>query len=282
MKVLINFADMAYMKQQKYNSKSGRKIGGFDKVIEYSPECIDISFRKRYSSTFAIERGCGLWLWKPYFILKTLNELQDNDYLFYCDSGAYFLQSIDKLIMVLERDQQDIMCFEIPLVECMWTSGSCIKRMKCEEKKYMYTPQRCASYILIKNTINSRRIILEYLDACEDIENLQGGELGEDCIAHREDQSIWSLVTKKNGIYAYRDPSQFGFFPSAYIQYAKQRRDCVLVGYTDQSKSTYPCVIYLYRKEACYRFIPRMKGKIGLYLKIFFKYKFAKVINSLL
>lgn len=69
-----------------------------DLVKEYTPEDIDSSFKNDNVNIFKYKRGCGLWLWKPYFINKVINENKDGDYIFYCDSGG-FLFVILKLYM---------------------------------------------------------------------------------------------------------------------------------------------------------------------------------------
>ena len=44
-KILINYANDAFKEAQKLNSKTGRSVGKFDKVIEYSPKDIDRMYR---------------------------------------------------------------------------------------------------------------------------------------------------------------------------------------------------------------------------------------------
>lgn len=272
-KVLINFADKNYKEQQKYNTKTGYRIGKFDKVIEFSPDNIPESYKTAHNDIFSVSRGYGLWLWKPYFILETLKKLNDGDYLFYCDSGAYFMESVDLLIAVMERDKQEVMCYEIPLLECQWTSKTCSDGMNCFDEKYLLTPQRCASYMLIKKSAFSMDVISSYLKYCENYELLSGGDLGNMCLAHREDQSIWSLVTKQYGIKAYRDPSQYGFLPGSYIRYGMRIKGLALAGYTDQCKASYPCVLYLYRKGADYKLVHRMVNKLKLKRNLYFNSK---------
>lgn len=273
MKVLINFANENFRKQQAYNTKTGYSVGKFDKVIEYSPKDIDEEFYKKNEDILKIERGCGLWLWKPYFILKTLNELNEGDYLFYCDSGAYFLSSIDNLISVMERDHTDVMCYEIPLLEYEWTSKRCIDGMKCNSPEYLYTPQREGGFILLKNTPFAKSIIAEFLHLCENKDLLIGDELGDQCITHREDQSIWSLLTKKYKIKSYREPSQYGFLPRMFIRYSIARTGVANVCFTDHSDSSYPIIVYLYRKEAHYKFIPRVISRLRLMRAMYFNNK---------
>jgi hypothetical protein len=120
-KYLLNFADNNFRKSQIYNSYTAIKFGNFDKVFEFSPKDIDVNFKNKYSKIFSYKRGYGLWLWKPYFILKTLKELNDGDYLFYCDSGAYFLNDIDYLIRLSIDNNQSIIGFDLPLIERQFT-----------------------------------------------------------------------------------------------------------------------------------------------------------------
>lgn len=119
-------------------------------MIEFSPDDIPASYKEQHVDIFSVKRGYGLWLWKPYFIVQTLKSLNEGDYLFYCDSGAYFLKPIDLLISVMEHDKQEIMCYEIPLLECQWTSESWKNKkakiiMNTTERCFGFTPAICLS-----------------------------------------------------------------------------------------------------------------------------------------
>ena len=46
-KILINYANKAFKKAQKLNSKTGLGVGNFDRVIEYSPKDIDKKFYEK-------------------------------------------------------------------------------------------------------------------------------------------------------------------------------------------------------------------------------------------
>ena len=83
---VINFAEgLPYSKYRKICSKSARWIGRADNVIEYSASDIEPSFIEKNKSIMSKKRGFGLWLWKPYFINKTLKQMNDGDWLFYVD-----------------------------------------------------------------------------------------------------------------------------------------------------------------------------------------------------
>ena len=91
---LINYANSGYVKSRAKQKETALTIAGIQKVIEYNYGDIDDFFKQSCPKHFGNPRGAGYWVWKPYFILKTLDTLQDGDVLVYCDSGAYFKDSI--------------------------------------------------------------------------------------------------------------------------------------------------------------------------------------------
>jgi len=250
MKIAINYANDRFLKQQKYNTKTAYKKGKFDKVIEYGPNNIDIDFYKKYSYLVKQTKGSGYWIWKPYIIHKTLNEISIGDYLFYCDSGAYYINKIDYLIECMENSKQDIMIFELPLIEKQWTKRDAFILMDCDEAKYTDDNQRLASFILIKKSDFTVMFINEYLKFCEDPRILTDQQNvcrkdNYDCfIDHRHDQSILSLLSKKYDLKAFRDPSEYGTIPENYIHGArKMSTKDILYKLKDYPNSSYPEII---------------------------------------
>ena len=79
--VLANYADWRYSIAQKKNTASGLAIGGFDQVFSYGPRDIDQAFFNRNKNILQQKKGNGLWLWKPYFIQKSLKKIKEGDYI---------------------------------------------------------------------------------------------------------------------------------------------------------------------------------------------------------
>ena len=77
MNILVNFADEKYKQVRSINSWTGIHVAGMDLVKEYTPEDIDSSFKNDNVNIFKYKRGCGLWLWKPYFINKVIIKPED-------------------------------------------------------------------------------------------------------------------------------------------------------------------------------------------------------------
>lgn len=277
--IAINYADDNYKLQQEYNTQTAWKKGKVDCVIEYHPKDIDSAFLDKNKHIFAYKRGAGLWLWKPYIILKTLQQMNDGDYLFYCDSGAYYTKPIRKLVSVLERDGIEIMPFELPLLECQWTKRETFVEMGCDNNQ---TNQILATFLLLKKSPLAMKIVNEWLyysqnEICISPKLFTDIKNPNDFIAHREDQSIFSLLCRKNGIIPYREPSQYGDRPYIYAWTPRSGMKEYSLHYRKYPRSTYPRIVVSVRKSNPkeYRwknFIKDIFDYVGLY-RLIFKYK---------
>lgn len=219
--VLINYADDKFRSVQKLCSYTGKIIGRCSQVISYTPEDIDKQFANKNKQILETKRGAGLWLWKPYFIHRTMKQLNKGDYLFYCDSGAFFVRSIKEIIKSMD---QDIWVTELPLIEEQWTKPECFSKMGLDTDKYKKSNQIQASFLCIRKTDDSEIFVKKWLALCCDF-FLISPKINENddsekpvFIAHREDQSLLSLLCKKEGIIPHKDPSQFGRYPEGYKQ----------------------------------------------------------------
>lgn len=225
MKILINYADKQYEPARKWNTLTGRYIAKFDKVYEYTPNDIDQSFAKLHHDILSQKRGNGLWLWKPYFVNKVLSDCTDGDIIFYCDSGSFFIGGGGGIITNLSDTQPLFVC-DIPLLESCFTKPACFEKMGLTEKMYKTSNQIIATYFCFLVTPTMRKFMEEWLSLCCDFELLSPAGLGkfdipttdfgESFVAHREDQSIFSLLCKKYKISPHRDISQRGKHPETY------------------------------------------------------------------
>ena len=102
MKVHINYAAGCYFASQRACGASALQ-NGFDRTIAYGLPDIDPAFLNANRFTFSQPRGAGYWLWKPYFILRTLITLDPGDWLMYTDSGMSFVRDPWPFIMPHEE-----------------------------------------------------------------------------------------------------------------------------------------------------------------------------------
>jgi hypothetical protein len=217
MKILINYAHNEFYASQKANSASGL-ANGFDGVYEYGYANLDPTFCKKNEHILKHKKGAGYWLWKPQIILQTFDLCKEGDYVFYCDSGAKFIASIDPLLPLCDY-AKGVMLFHLSPeegnYEFLQTKGDAFKLMDCMRPEIFYTVPLLASFQLYKNCTFARDFVKELLRYCEDeriltdMENTVQGNF-DGFINHRHDQSVLSCLQKKMRIPAFTDPSQFG------------------------------------------------------------------------
>lgn len=234
----VNYANDLYRDAQVMNTRTAYE-NGVDKVFEYTFESLPDEFIKNHSRHFACSRGNGLWIWKPYVILDALSKIEDNDYLIYIDSGAAYVNNVSYLIDAMEDQNCDIMPFVITPKEKQWSKRDAFILMECDSDEIAESPQICGGYIVIKKSNHSVRIMEEYLRYASDyrIVSEDKSVLGKDYagfVENRHDQTVWSLLCKKEGILPFRDPSEFGLNPDFFSNEVNNR-------------STYPQIVESHR-----------------------------------
>lgn len=215
MKYLINYADLAFFRSRMLNSLTGIQAG-FDAVIQYKRENIDDKFLTKNNSILSQRRGAGYWLWKPYFILKTLERLDDGDILFYADAGTEFVRSADPLFARIEKEPMGIAAFQLTggHKEGEYTRKSVIEALGLDPAVVRTTDQIMASFVIARKCESSIKVVKKWLESCEDPDLILDKDRDPDEFPefkdHRHDQSLWSLWTKKLNVPVYPDPTQWG------------------------------------------------------------------------
>ena len=213
MNVLVNYATPNFAARRYLNSVSGLRVGGFDKVVEYSPADLDPAFRRRNAHILRHDRGGGYWVWKPWIIEKTLKRLRKDDFMFYVDAGSFFVASIEPLVELMRRTDQDVIAFTCKWqVERMWTKRDAFVLMNCDSARFTDTWQVESGYSLWRRSRFSLALAAEWSSLVQD-ESLVtdapsrcGTEEYPEFREHRHDQSVWSLLCKKHGVALHRQP----------------------------------------------------------------------------
>lgn len=245
---LVNYANDKYRPAQRVNSWFGKHVGNFDEVISFGPNDIDADFRTAHKDILSGKRGNGYWLWKPYFIQRVIDNSKDGDYIFYLDSGAFFVRDI-RLLMPYVTDENPLFVTDIPLMECNWTKPACFEYFHAEHLRY--TNQIQSGYIFFIVNDYTRDFFREYLEICQSTKLLVSEGLGkydsatknydDQFVSHREDQSILSIMCKLRGIKAHRDLSQHGFDPMSFYN------PNYLYKEPNHANDHYPTMVFLLR-----------------------------------
>lgn len=219
MKLLLSFST-DHMRDSLYRLASTALVpGGVDGTILYGPEHMDRHFVHKTASIFAQRKGAGLWLWKPWLINQTLHHRPEGELIIYVDAGLSFVSSATPLFELAAAAQEEIVCFGMALhSERKFTKRRVLETLGCEHDECVESGQRAATFILFRVGPKSRAFVKEWLELASDVSLISETESEthpehDDFLAHRHDQSIFSVLTKKHGIKAHRVPTQYGLDP---------------------------------------------------------------------
>ncbi|MDR1013065.1 MAG: hypothetical protein LBL38_02240 [Lactobacillales bacterium] len=209
--ILLNFSNKLYRKAQILQNLSAKLFCNFTSIVSYkSVKDLGNDFFNKYFNYFNYSRGYGLWIWKPYIFLRELKKLNEGDILMYVDSGACFIRNPKS--MLEETNTEYIWVSQNTYSERMYTKASLFKCLKVEGDKFENTFQIQGGIIIAKKSDRVLAFFEEWLNLCT-LDNLKPTEnakdgLYEDFVAHREDQSVLSLLCKKHEVIPHESPFQ--------------------------------------------------------------------------
>ena len=175
-----------------------------DEFYAYTPGDIDEEFKEKNKDILSRGRGNGYWLWKPYFLYKTLKtKLKDGDYLIYSDAGILYIDKAQLIVDFLNERKAEMYFHRLPHLEKHYTKRDAFILLGADLPFFTETGQFNAAFQIYKKSRFTEIFLEEYLYYAQDKRiisdepNTLGLENYEGFKAHRHDQSILSLLTKK-------------------------------------------------------------------------------------
>ena len=202
--VAISYANFRFKKQLKINELTAIKVGKVDEYYSYKFDDIDLNFKKKNKNILSRRRGDGYWLWKPYFILKTLKEkLNKGDYLIYTDAGIFYLDKVDKLIKFMISINEDIWLNRLPYLEKKYSKRDAFILLDADYPIYTETSQYMAGIQVYKKSKYTENFLTKLLNYSTDKRiitddpNTQGLPNYKEFRENRHDQTVISILIKK-------------------------------------------------------------------------------------
>jgi hypothetical protein len=159
------------------------------------------------NKVLTLQRGGGYWIWKPIIIKNQLELMNNDDILVYVDAGChinkYGLNRFNEYLSYLTNDKPMIR-FQMEAPEYKYTTTSILKYFNVEnDENITKTGQFIGGIQIIKKSNISMKIVNEWYSVA--IENpLLFSDFYNNIDRHpefqdnRHDQSIFSIITKKN------------------------------------------------------------------------------------
>lgn len=217
---LISYGDVMYKVQREFFKESALFSSFFDEVTIFTRENIDGEFAAGFQEILQFPRGGGYMIWKPYFIKRALDALKEGDILIYCDAGCMIndwgKERFDEYIKKLRSSETGIITFEMELKEYEYTKREVFDYFKSPEA-IINSKQIISGIILIRKCAHTCMMIDKWYQTIYDnpwlfTDQMDTGIQHSGFIAHRHDQSIFSVILKTYGAEVLPDETYFNDF----------------------------------------------------------------------
>ncbi|CAK9052902.1 Leucine-rich repeat protein SHOC-2 [Durusdinium trenchii] len=215
--VAISYAHGCCAKSLKRNRDQALRVG-VDEARSYGKQDLGPDWVAKNSQVLSQKRGAGWWLWKPYVVLRTLQDPAvpwDTGVVLWVDAGNY-LHADPRPVLHEALEESDILALRLKqCLESDWTSQLTLLRMNVSSRySLLDRPQLGAYFLAFRKTKAVMAFVENWLRLCEDEETLLGlqarqtpggPEVEEDLptfMTHQADQSIFSILFKSHGFRA--------------------------------------------------------------------------------
>lgn len=188
-------------------SKELTQLNTFDEIIKIKDNDLkkDVEFWKIHGDFITNnKRGYGYWLWKPYIILKQLNNMNENDILVYLDSGCEVINddtSFKNMNNLFDKcDEYTILYTLTSHDEKKYNKMDLIDNLNLNNDKIKNSGMIQGAVIFIKKNNTTMEFVKEwYALSCnyhfiDDSPSILKND--DTFVEHRHDQAIFSLLLK--------------------------------------------------------------------------------------
>lgn len=167
-------------------------------------------FFKKNLSIASSNVSRGYCIWKPYFILQTLNQMKLNDLLFYVDCSDSFSSNTISYCKLLANNNFDFVMSAWYQNSSKNKIGVCTKReclieMNVDNEHFRNSQMIEAGFLCVKNCNKSVDIVNEWLNYCKKErcmlnETISDVKNYDEFKFNRYDQSVLSVLFEKHSL----------------------------------------------------------------------------------
>lgn len=212
----ISFASQRYARAAWLLARSARRRGIGSTRIYRPDDAVVVGLTARYPEIMHAKRGAGYWLWKPFIIRDALANARDGEIVFYTDAAMVFIADPRPLLALAETHPVVLFEHGPGLQMSSWTKRDCFVALDADSPEFWNITQLVGGFQLYRAGQQSRAFVEEVCaamtvpDVLTDQANLRGLRNFPDFREHRHDQSILSIIARKNKVPLFPDPSQHG------------------------------------------------------------------------
>ena len=204
----LAFADSRYGSQKRIRREAD-SMNVFDDITVGDERILETWFRKKYKHLLH-GRGYGYWIWKPYLVRRTMDRMDEWDFLVYADAGCTLnpkgIKRLHEYCEMAQKCPAGIVAFDQHWREAEWTKSDLFEYLGVlGNPDYMEHGQVATTCFIIQKKPLSQQFIDTWYYIHTSHHSLTTDEPSRlpndpNFQEHRHDQSVFSLLSVKYGI----------------------------------------------------------------------------------
>jgi hypothetical protein len=205
--------ELNYLEAVERICNQARSFNIFKEIYKYTDKELknDKEFWSKHGEFISNNhRGYGYWLWKSYIIKITLEKINNDDILLYCDSGCELdIKNVNNFNILLEKTNKKLIIgTHSASNDILFTKMDIIKYFNMENDNKLKDDHMQATTLMMKKCDVITSLINEWYNICSNnyhlIDDSPSVEKNNDnFIDNRHDQSIYNLLVKKYNLHNY-------------------------------------------------------------------------------
>lgn len=246
----ITYGDFFYHSARERIAKEAKRLGIFTSIQIVNPDLLSPDFRHEFQDVLKSTKGGGYWIWKPHIILQKLHQINDDEFLIYCDAGCTVNSNgkkrLEEYLDLVFNHPSGILSFQMDYPESSFTTNQtflALDRIIRETDKdktdntdfnskdlYGNSGQYVAGILIMRKCPNVLKIFNRFFDLIRTDHALITdfyNDTNSCLIHHRHDQSILSLLRKHYGSIVLPDETyneNFKDIRTKYVPFLATRR----------------------------------------------------------
>jgi hypothetical protein len=234
----ITYGDEKYAGAKQRIVRQANEMNIFNDITAYGPNNMAPDFVATHKNILQHWRGGGYWLWKPYFILKKLHEIHENDYLVYCDAGCnvnkYGKKRLNEYLNMVGVSEYGLLSFQMEHIEEHYTTSQIFNSCGVPpDSPIRKSGQNIGTILIMKkcdHVINLFTKCMQIIDSDHNLITDYYNNIDQipEFIDNRHDQSILSVLVKIHGSVVISNETWFQDFncPQAQLIPFLSTRQC--------------------------------------------------------
>ena len=201
----VSFGENKYRRGQSFLHKLCAKIG-LNHFAVGEDSLFNSDLYKKNKKWFTKKNNYGHFAWKPYFILRSMEKLEEGDMLMALDTMDIFHPDLFKMVDSIMDDEDPCLLPIGNSIQGEYTKRDCFHFMDCDEDDYHESNQLEAGFTFWRVCDKSKEVCEEWLKWCldertnGDVTTFSGKEELDGFQEVRHDQSILTNLALRDGL----------------------------------------------------------------------------------